>query len=116
MMVRGRITKKLVFLICSTMVLIGCGEQGGSIADKAAWVDGERISNADAEPQGWLTHGRTYSEQRYSPLDQISTDNVGDLGLAWYLDLDTSRGQQASAHCRRRRHVHDQRLEQSTDH
>lgn len=61
-----------------------------------ARVDAERIVNADAEPGNWLSNGRTYSEQRYSPLKQITEDNVGDLGLAWYLDLDTSRGQQAS--------------------
>jgi PQQ-dependent dehydrogenase (methanol/ethanol family) len=63
---------------------------------RTAWVNAERLGNADSEPQNWLAHGRTWSEQRYSPLDQINESNVGELGLAWYLDLDTSRGQQAS--------------------
>ena len=31
-------------------------------------VDTARIVAADDEPGNWLTHGRTYSEQRYSPL------------------------------------------------
>jgi PQQ-dependent dehydrogenase (methanol/ethanol family) len=61
-----------------------------------AQVDAERIIDADAEPGNWMSNGRTYSEQRYSPLDQINEATVGDLGLAWYLDLDTTRGQQAS--------------------
>ena len=61
-----------------------------------AWVDANRIGNADAEPQNWLAHGRTWSEQRYSPLADINESNIGDLGLAWYFDLDTARGQQAS--------------------
>jgi PQQ-dependent dehydrogenase (methanol/ethanol family) len=61
-----------------------------------AWIDGSRIGNADAEPGSWLSHGRTYSEQRFSPLVQINASNVGELGLAWHLDLDTSRGQQAT--------------------
>ena len=85
-------------------MLAACGQPatrhaGNRQSEEAqtAWVDAERIANADAEPQNWLTHGRTYSEQRYSPLDQINTENVGDLGLAWYLDLDTNRGQQATA-------------------
>ena len=30
-------------------------------------VDTARITAADSEPANWLTHGRTYSEQRYSP-------------------------------------------------
>lgn len=57
---------------------------------------GARIVNADAEPGNWLSHGRNYQETRNSPLDQINTDNVGDLKLAWYEDLDTSRGQEAT--------------------
>ena len=68
----------------------------GPEAATTALVDSERIINADAEPGNWLSNGRTYSEQRYSPLDQINEATVGELGLAWYLDLDTSRGQQAS--------------------
>ena len=44
----------------------------------------------------WLSHGRTYSEQRFSPLDKINVGNVKQLGLAWSLDLDTHRGQEAT--------------------
>jgi PQQ-dependent dehydrogenase (methanol/ethanol family) len=61
-----------------------------------AWVDQGRLTNADAEPGNWMSHGRTWSEQRHSPLDQINDQNVGELGLGWYFDLDTKRGQQAS--------------------
>jgi alcohol dehydrogenase (cytochrome c)/quinohemoprotein ethanol dehydrogenase len=59
-------------------------------------VDGTRIANADAEPGNWLTYGRTYSEQRFSPLRQINDSNAQDLGLAWFADLDTNRGQEAT--------------------
>jgi len=63
---------------------------------RTAWIDSRRITNADAEPENWLAHGRTSSEQRYSPLDQINESNVGELSLAWYTDLDTNRGQEAT--------------------
>jgi len=63
---------------------------------RTAWVNAERIINANSEPGNWLAHGRTFDEQRFSPLDQINTDNVGDLQLAWYVDLDTNRGQEAT--------------------
>lgn len=43
-----------------------------------------------------MTYGRTYDEQRFSPLHQINDRNVSHLGLAWYYDLDTSRGQEAT--------------------
>jgi quinohemoprotein ethanol dehydrogenase len=59
-------------------------------------VDGARIANADRDPGNWLTYGRTYSEQRYSPLKRISSDNANRLGLAWFADLDTNRGQEAT--------------------
>lgn len=42
----------------------------------AANVDGQRIANADAEPGNWMSHGRDYGEQRYSPLKKITDENV----------------------------------------
>jgi len=43
-----------------------------------------------------MTYGRTYSEQRFSPLKQITDGNVKQLSLAWHYDLDTRRGQEAT--------------------
>jgi PQQ-dependent dehydrogenase (methanol/ethanol family) len=65
-------------------------------APKPAQVDTSRLLNADNEPGQWLTVGRTYDEQRYSPLARINPGNVSQLGLAWHYDLDTNRGQEAS--------------------
>jgi len=59
-------------------------------------VKPSRITNADREPGDWMSYGRTYDEQRFSPLDQINDRNVSGLGLAWYYDLDTNRGQEAT--------------------
>ncbi len=58
----------------------------------AANVDGNRIRQADSEPENWLAHGRTYDESRFSPLQQINDQNVSELGLAWSFDTNTSRG------------------------
>jgi quinohemoprotein ethanol dehydrogenase len=65
-------------------------------ATAGAPVDTKRIVNAAHEPQNWLTHGGSYLEQRYSLLDQINEQTVGQLALAWSADLDTSRGQEAT--------------------
>jgi quinohemoprotein ethanol dehydrogenase len=65
-------------------------------ATKPADVNGARIIHADQEPGNWLSHGRTYNEQRFSPLKAINGNNVAQLGLAWYYDLDTPRGQEAT--------------------
>src|SRR5215467_6845784 len=34
-------------------------------------------------PGDWLMFSRTYDAQRYSPLNQINKQNVGQLHLAW---------------------------------
>ena len=57
-----------------------------------ARTDTQRIIAADTEPGSWLTHGRTYGEQRFSPLTKVSTDTVGGLGLAWTYEMRTNRG------------------------
>ncbi len=59
-------------------------------------ITGERVIAADREPQNWLAHGRTYDEQRYSPLAQINSGNVEKLGLAWAYATGTTRGLQAT--------------------
>jgi quinohemoprotein ethanol dehydrogenase len=56
---------------------------------------GVHVHAADDSGQ-WTSVGRTPDEQRYSPLTRITTENVAQLGLAWYADLDTNRGQEAS--------------------
>ncbi len=61
-----------------------------------AAVDGKRIVAADDEPGQWMSTGRTYDEQRHSPLQQINADNVKDLGLDWYFDYPTKRGMEAT--------------------
>ena len=61
-----------------------------------ARTDTQRIIAADTEPGSWLTHGRTYGEQRFSPLTKVSTETVGRLGLAWTYELKTNRGAQAT--------------------
>jgi glucose dehydrogenase len=43
-----------------------------------------------------MTYGRTYNEQRFSPLKQITDGNVNQLSLAWHYDLETRRGQEAT--------------------
>ena len=59
-------------------------------------VDDYALKNADANQGDWLSYGRNYSEDRYSKLDQISKDNLAELGLAWSIELPSTRGVQAT--------------------
>jgi PQQ-dependent dehydrogenase (methanol/ethanol family) len=67
----------------------------GPVATPA--VGAARLLAADTEPGSWMSYGRTYSEQRFSPLDQIDTETVSNLGLAWSFDLETKRGIEATS-------------------
>ncbi|MCH7857074.1 MAG: PQQ-dependent dehydrogenase, methanol/ethanol family [Gemmatimonadetes bacterium] len=41
----------------------------------------------EAAPAEWLSYGRDQAETHYSPLDQINSDNVDRLGLAWSWEI-----------------------------
>jgi quinohemoprotein ethanol dehydrogenase len=40
----------------------------------------------------WLAYGRTHSETRFSPLDDVNRDTIESLGVAWYMDLPNDVG------------------------
>ena len=65
-----------------------------STVEKRTAVNRDTI--IEASSSGWRSHGRTYSEQRHSPLNAINAENVTDLGLAWSFDLGSSRGIEAT--------------------
>jgi glucose dehydrogenase len=59
-------------------------------------VDDRALRNAGKTGEEWLTHGINYAEQRFSPLTQIDSTNVGRLGMAWSYDLGAGGGQQSA--------------------
>ena len=56
-------------------------------------VNQTNINNPGSE---WLSYGRTYREQRFSPLDSVNRDNVNELDLVWSFKFDTARGMEAT--------------------
>ena len=76
---------------CAALALAACGS-----GHETSGIDAEALVNADADNANWMTYGRDYAEQRYSPLDQVNAETVEGLGLAWYADMDTARGQEAT--------------------
>jgi quinohemoprotein ethanol dehydrogenase len=89
----------LPMLAAATLVGTGCSKSppANNTAAPAGNVDGARIIAAENNAE-WLSYGRTYSEQRFSPLNQINRDNVKTLGLAWYheFDANSDRGMEAT--------------------
>ncbi len=70
---------KTIIKSCLPAVILSCL----STSLLAAPVTPERLIAADQEPGNWMAHGRNYGEERFSPLEQITDDNVDELGLAW---------------------------------
>src|SRR5688572_5314275 len=83
-------------LTLAALAAIGCRSSSEPAPEGPAAVNGARLTGADDEPGQWMSHGRTYGEQRFSPLDEIDTTNVGKLALAWFADFDSRRGQEAT--------------------
>jgi quinohemoprotein ethanol dehydrogenase len=95
----------LMSAVCGLALLTACGKGGGEgtanagpATTKFAAVDEARLlaANAPENAGQWMSYGRDYEEQRFSPLKHINTENVKDLGLAWYGDFDTRRGQEST--------------------
>lgn len=57
-----------------------------AIEDLAPVTD-DMLANPDAGD--WLAYGRAVDNYRFSPLDQIDTDNVNQLQLVWARGLET---------------------------
>src|SRR5256885_4056460 len=68
----------------------------GAPAAAAGTADAKALLSAADNRGEWLTHGRTYDQQRFSPLEQINTGNVKSLGLPRFADLDTAPRQEAT--------------------
>ena len=70
----------------------------GRLGGAPTTVDGQSLRSIDAPAHvgDWLSHGRGWDEARFSPLERINEGNVGQLGLAWFDDLATYRGVQAT--------------------
>ncbi len=84
-------------LLLSAGALANCSQIFGEPATGSAeGITTAMLVGADGDSANWISHGRTYSEQRYSPLDAVNRDTVGKLGLAWSADMDTGRGQEAT--------------------
>jgi len=76
--------RRLLFL--AALALASCAP----VAEPVRTASADFLAAPAAEE--WLSDGRDYTAQRYSPLTQITAANVGQLGLAWFAELDTFRG------------------------
>jgi quinohemoprotein ethanol dehydrogenase len=70
---------------CGAAILLACTGSETRFVDDAALV-------ADSAGTNWLAFGRDMSEQRFSPLTQVSDSNVAKLKVDWFMDLPEKGG------------------------
>ena len=59
---------------------------------KAGNVTEARVVAEASEGNDWLVGGRTFDEQHFSPLKQVTDKNIAKLGLAWATDIESAMG------------------------
>jgi len=79
---------RMAMVLGLAALMVACGARPGN-------VDQKRLTAADGNGE-WLSYGRSYNEQRFSPLTKIDTKSVSQLGLACFHEFDTDRGQEAT--------------------
>jgi PQQ-dependent dehydrogenase (methanol/ethanol family) len=56
----------------------------------------EELLKLEKDPNQWVSPTGNYANHRYSELDQINTDNVGNLQVAWTLSTGVLRGHEGN--------------------
>ena len=68
------------FIVFCIALCLAAGSHAATVVDDRALSD-------EADSKNWLAYGKTYSEKRFSTLDEIDLQSVKQLSLKWYLDL-----------------------------
>ena len=73
--------------LASAMLLAalgGCARTEGAVPDTNRAGHDASLRALMADAGQWPSYGRDYTNQRYSPLTQVTTGNVAQLALAWH--------------------------------
>ncbi len=91
-----RIVSRVVLL---AFALVSCssgtnGQSSGSTS--STWPDAKALAAASADDNNWMLPGKTYANNRYTGLTQVTAQNVGQLSKAWSTEI-ADNGQQESS-------------------
>ena len=75
--------------LTGTAVAIGVLTAAPAFADDA-------LDQAMKNDNNWATYGRTFANTRFSPLNQVTDQNVGQLKLAYAFQLGALRSNEAT--------------------
>jgi quinohemoprotein ethanol dehydrogenase len=78
--------------IRNLLVCAALASAAPTLAQSSRPIDDAALKDAGRTGEEWISYNGNWSEQRYSPLDQIDAHNIGRLGLAWYVDIPAAPG------------------------
>src|ERR1700730_16295385 len=82
--------------LMTTASLLAAATFSGGAAVPALAQDAKALMSADSDSKDWLTYHGSYKSWHYSALNQINTENVKNLRVAWLTQVGHStRGVQS---------------------
>ena len=76
------------FMRCAAIAQVAAAQSSRPIDDAA-------LKNAGRTGEDWISYNVNWSEQRYSPLDQINASNVSNWAWRWYTRHSSRAGPSA---------------------
>src|SRR4051794_13210169 len=91
----------LLLSLLSLMLLSGCKgsksqQSGAQQAQQGTYSGNAYPGKLELDDGQWLRPAKDYASTRFSSLDQINTQNIGNLKVAFTFDTGTDRGQEAA--------------------
>jgi quinohemoprotein ethanol dehydrogenase len=80
------------FKMVALTVVLGSAAAWIALAQQPRKIDDAALRDAARTGEEWITYNLGWSEQRFSQLNQITSQNVSRLGLGWYTDIPSARG------------------------
>ncbi len=85
---RSVVVTSVASLAALATIFVPLQSASGQQSGDAELVDAAAL--AEAAPAEWLSYGRDQAETHYSPLNQINSDNVDQLEVAWSWEIPVS--------------------------
>ncbi|MDL5042030.1 outer membrane protein assembly factor BamB family protein [Heyndrickxia coagulans] len=81
----GKVSRMLGAAVLTGVLIAGCtnGKDSGTVGNKGKATE----TTQKTETKGWETFGFNYGNTRHVPYNQITKDNIKDLGLVWSADF-----------------------------
>jgi PQQ-dependent dehydrogenase (methanol/ethanol family) len=80
------------FKMVALTAILGSAATWIALAQQPRKIDDTALRDAARTGEEWISYNLGWSEQRFSQLNQITSQNVNRLGLGWFTDIPSARG------------------------